>query len=77
MELNEKQLEMCTGSRWDFSDLRAIFLNCTLKKSPEMSHTEGLWQICKAIFEKNGVQVSNLPKSRRIEVLLHNKLICA
>ena len=53
MELNEKQLEMCTGSRWDFSDLRAIFLNCTLKKSPEMSHTEGLWQICKAIFEKN------------------------
>jgi len=60
MELNEKQLEMCTGSRWDFSDLRAIFLNCTLKKSPEMSHTEGLWQICKAIFEKNGVQVDEL-----------------
>ena len=26
MELNEKQLEMCTASRWDFSDLRAIFL---------------------------------------------------
>ena len=41
MELNEKQLEMCTANRWDFSDLRAIFLNCTLKKSPEMSHTEG------------------------------------
>ena len=60
MELNEKQLEMCTASRWDFSDLRAIFLNCTLKKSPEMSHTEGLWQICKAIFEKNGVQVDEL-----------------
>jgi len=60
MELNEKQLEMCTASRWDFSDLRAIFLNCTLKKSPEMSHTEGLWQICKAIFEKNGVQVDEV-----------------
>ena len=60
MELHEKQLEMCTASRWDFSDLRAIFLNCTLKKSPEMSHTEGLWQICKAIFEKNGVQVDEL-----------------
>ncbi len=60
MELNEKQLEMCSASRWDFSDLRVIFLNCTLKKSPEMSHTEGLWQICKAIFEKNGVQVDEL-----------------
>ncbi len=31
MELNEKQLEMCTASRWDFSDLRANFLNCTLE----------------------------------------------
>ena len=60
MELNEKQLEMCTASQWDFSDLRAIFLNCTLKKSPEMSHTEGLWQICKAIFEKNGVRVDEV-----------------
>jgi len=48
------------ASRWDFSDLRAIFLTCTLKKSPEMSHTEGLWEICKAIFEKNGVQVDEL-----------------
>ncbi len=60
MELNEKQLEMCTASRWDFSDLRVIFLNCTLKKSPEMSHTEGLWQICKAIFEKNRVRVDEV-----------------
>ena len=60
MKLNEKQLDMCTTSQWDFSELRAIFLNCTLKKSPEMSHTEGLWQICKAIFEKNGVQVDEV-----------------
>ena len=60
MALSEKQLEMCTASRWDFSDLRVIFLNCTLKKSPEMSHTEGLWQICRAIFEKNRVQVDEV-----------------
>ena len=38
-ELNEKQLEMCTTSQWDFSDLSALFLNCTMKRSPEMSHT--------------------------------------
>jgi hypothetical protein len=24
---------------WDFSDLRALFLNCTLKRTPELSHT--------------------------------------
>ena len=39
MVLNEQQEQLCRDSRWDFSDLRALFLNCTLKKSPEMSHT--------------------------------------
>ena len=40
---------------WDFSDLRALFLNCTLKRSPEMSHTQGLIDVSKAIMEKHGV----------------------
>jgi len=57
MTLNEKQLEMCESSKWDFSDLRALFLNCTLKRSPEISHTQGLIDISKAIMEKNGVAV--------------------
>ena len=52
MKLNEKQEEMCASSKWDFSDLRALFINTTLKKSPEVSHTEGLWKINKTIFEK-------------------------
>jgi len=60
MELNEKQIEMCELSRWDFSDLKALFLNCTLKKSPEMSHTEGLIHISRAIMEKNRVSVEVL-----------------
>ncbi len=60
MSLDERQEQLCDSSHWDFSDLRAIFLNCTLKKSPEMSHTEGLWKICKTIFEKNGVVVDEL-----------------
>lgn len=38
--LNEQQRAWCEESRWDFSDLRALFLNCTLKKSPELSHTQ-------------------------------------
>ncbi len=57
MSLNEKQIADCEASRWDFSDLRALFLNCTLKKSPELSHTEGLITISRAIMEKNGVSV--------------------
>lgn len=60
MELNEKQLKMCEDSKWDFSDLKALILNCTLKKSPEMSHTEGLITISKTIMEKNGVSVELL-----------------
>ncbi len=55
MALNEQQEKYCTESKWDFSDLNALFLNCTLKKSPELSHTEGLINISKAILEKNGV----------------------
>ncbi len=60
MELNEKQLEMCEKSKWDFSHLRALFINCTLKKSPEMSHTDGLIRISKAIMEMNKVSVEVL-----------------
>ena len=33
--LNEQQERWCAESRWDFSDLTALFLNCTLKRSPE------------------------------------------
>lgn len=58
--LNEQQLEMCTTSTWDFSDLNALFLNCTMKRSPEMSHTDGLIGISKAIMEKNGITVEVL-----------------
>ena len=56
-ELNEKQVKMCEESKTDFSDLKALFLNCTLKKSPEKSHTQGLIEISKAIMEKNGISV--------------------
>ena len=60
MPLSERQLALCEESRWDFSDLRALFLNCTLKRSPEVSHTQGLIDISQAIMEKNGVTVEVL-----------------
>lgn len=42
---------------WDFSSLKALFFNCTLKKGPEKSNTEGLIDISRAIMEKHGVGV--------------------
>lgn len=42
--------------QWDFSDLQAVFFNCTLTKSPEPSHTELLIDISKQIMEKHGVK---------------------
>ncbi len=56
-ELNQTQEDLCSTSKWDFSDLKALFINCTLKKSPELSHTEGLIKISKAIMEKYKVSV--------------------
>ncbi|NNE83202.1 MAG: flavodoxin family protein [Alphaproteobacteria bacterium] len=53
--LNDLQQEWCDTSRWDFSDLKALFINCTLKRSPGMSHTQGLIDIASTIMDKNGV----------------------
>jgi multimeric flavodoxin WrbA len=45
---------------WDFSDLRAVYINCTLKKSPEPSHTQLLMDKSVRIMENEGVTVENL-----------------
>ncbi len=60
MVLNKKQEDLCSANQTDFSDLKALFLNCTLKKSPEKSHTQGLIEISKTIMEKNGITVEDL-----------------
>ncbi|MEU3776039.1 hypothetical protein AB0F11_23055 [Streptomyces sp. NPDC032472] len=39
---------------------RALFLNRTLKKSPERSHTQGLIDLSSQITQKQGVQVEHL-----------------
>lgn len=44
-----------TESDRDFSGLKAVFINCTLKKSPEASHTEGLAAVSRGIMEKHGI----------------------
>jgi multimeric flavodoxin WrbA len=44
----------------DYSHLRALFINCTLKRSPEKSHTQGLVDISAGIMRKHGVDVEVL-----------------
>ena len=60
MDADTGRPDTSESNRWDFSGLRALFLNCTLKRSPELSHTEGLVRISRAIMEKNGVSVEEL-----------------
>jgi len=55
--LSALQKKSIAESPKGYSDLGALFLNCTLKKSPELSHTEGLIEMSKAIMEGLGVSV--------------------
>ncbi|MGQ0776721.1 MAG: hypothetical protein ACT4NY_20240 [Pseudonocardiales bacterium] len=47
-----------TTPRYD--DLSALFINCTLKRSPETSHTAGLIEVSTRIMEKHGIAVAVL-----------------
>jgi multimeric flavodoxin WrbA len=49
------QAELCEQSETDYSDLKAFFINCTLKRSPEVSNTQGLMDISIEIMRRNGV----------------------
>ncbi|MBS3737685.1 MAG: flavodoxin family protein [Psychroflexus sp.] len=44
----------------EFRGLKAVFVNCTLKKSPEDSHTRGLMDVSAGIMEKEGVDVKHI-----------------
>jgi multimeric flavodoxin WrbA len=56
-ELSAIDEELCERSPWDFSDLRAVYINCTLKRSPDVSNTRALADRSIAIMERNGVSV--------------------
>jgi multimeric flavodoxin WrbA len=58
--LNEKQEELCEQAPADYSDLRALFINCTLKRSPEVSNTQGLIDISAEIMRRNDVHVDEI-----------------
>jgi multimeric flavodoxin WrbA len=44
----------------DFSDLKALYINCTLKRSPETSNTQGLMDLSISVMERNGVSVDSI-----------------
>src|SRR5688572_7422084 len=56
-ELTEHEAALCDASTTDYPDLRALFISCTLKRSPEASNTEGLAAISMEIMRRNGVTV--------------------
>lgn len=47
-------------SKPDFSNLNAIYINCTLKKSPQKSHTSSLMNKSIEIMRKESVQVEEV-----------------
>ncbi|MFT7250893.1 MAG: multimeric flavodoxin WrbA [Flavobacterium sp.] len=44
-------------SQPDFSKLKALYINCTLKKSPDKSHTDTLMNVSKEIMKKEKVSI--------------------
>jgi multimeric flavodoxin WrbA len=53
--MSEQSIEQRPPAAYD--DLRAIYINCTLKRSPETSNTQGLADKSIAIMRANGVHV--------------------
>ena len=59
-DLTAKQAELCERSTTDYSDLTAFFINCTLKRGPEVSHTQGLMDVAMEIMRRNRVTVDGI-----------------
>ncbi len=53
--LTQQQIDVCNDNQTDFSDLRAIYFNCSLTPSPGDSHTQRLMDLSIAILEANKV----------------------
>ena len=44
----------------DFSDLKAVYVNCTLKKSPDTSHTQSLMDVSMQLMAKENVSIDQI-----------------
>ena len=60
MALNPKQQQQCENAPTSYEGLSALFINCTLKRSPETSHTDGLMDVSRQIMRANAVNVETI-----------------
>ncbi|WP_260484240.1 flavodoxin family protein [Sphingomicrobium flavum] len=60
MTLSQRQQEICTASSIDFSGLKAVLVNATLKHPDEASHTDTLLDVVAEIFRQRGVDVDGI-----------------
>ena len=66
--LDDTQRKLCDDNTTDFSDLKALTINCTLKPSPGGSHTDKLLGVAEAIWWGNSLvkaEVAESPIARR------------
>ncbi|MGD8767469.1 MAG: NAD(P)H-dependent oxidoreductase, partial [Methyloceanibacter sp.] len=60
MPLTAQQEELCSQNTTDFSDLKAVTVNCSLKRNPDESHTRLLISVAEEIMRKSGVSVESI-----------------
>ena len=58
--LDETQERLCSENTTDFSDLKALVINCTLKPSPQGSHTDKLLGVVETILTRNDVSLERV-----------------
>lgn len=60
MPLNDKQTALCNSNTVDYSDLKAVVINTSLKRESDKSHTKLLLDVCSDIMAQNGVGVDRI-----------------
>lgn len=60
MKLHPQAEKTCRSAPNSYRDLKALFINTTLKKSPDHSQTEDLMTTSRTIMERNGIQTQLL-----------------
>lgn len=58
--MNERQREFVAANTTDYSDLKALAINCTLKRSPDPSHTATLLDTVCGILSGAGASVEQI-----------------
>ena len=60
MTLNDIKSKLCDDNQTDFSDLKAVVFNTSLKREEAKSHTKLLLSVAGDIMSRNGVSVDHI-----------------